>query len=124
MNDENSIAGNVRAAMAVRQVSGTEMANRLGMTQAAFSRRYRGTTQWKASEIPQIAEAMGVTLRALVDGDGVHEPGAAVDDDSDRVADVERRLADLRSKAFRMIRQIDRLREDLAELAEELDPER
>jgi transcriptional regulator with XRE-family HTH domain len=59
---------NVRAEMVRRGISQTALASRLGMSQAAVSKRLRGETPFDINELAQIAAALDVTLDRLLEG--------------------------------------------------------
>jgi transcriptional regulator with XRE-family HTH domain len=61
-----SVAGEVRAAMARRRISQTALAEALGMSQAAISRRLTGTIPFDVAELSAIATILGVPLSALL----------------------------------------------------------
>jgi transcriptional regulator with XRE-family HTH domain len=48
------------------KVPQTELAAELGIDQSALSRRLRGRTSWKATELLYIAERLNVTLESLL----------------------------------------------------------
>lgn len=53
-----AIAGEVRAIMARKGISGTDVARQLGVEQSWFSRRYSGKTAWSAAELKLVMDAV------------------------------------------------------------------
>lgn len=74
--DDVLIGEAVHAAMWRAKVSQTRLAAALGLDQAAVSRRLRGRTAWKASEVRVTAALLGVRVVDLlpVDVDDVVTP--------------------------------------------------
>ncbi len=62
------VAGNVRALMARRGVSQHQVADVLGLSQTAVSKRLRGVTPWDVNEMGTLAEAFGVPIAVLLEG--------------------------------------------------------
>ncbi|QXQ14880.1 helix-turn-helix domain-containing protein [Skermania piniformis] len=60
------VAGNIRAEVARAKLAQTTIADALGLTQTAVSRRLRGATEWALSDLPRIAELLGTTVADLV----------------------------------------------------------
>jgi transcriptional regulator with XRE-family HTH domain len=60
------VAGEVRAVLARRQISGKQLASQLGMSQFAISRRLRGETPFSIDELAASAEFLGVPLTELL----------------------------------------------------------
>lgn len=58
---------NVRAEMARRGVSQTELAKQLGISQAAVSARLRGHTPFDVNELARIAVVLSVPAAELLD---------------------------------------------------------
>lgn len=63
----DQIARNVRAEMARRGVSQTALAEQLGWSQRAVSRRVTGETRIHADELTLVADALGVDVAVLLD---------------------------------------------------------
>lgn len=59
-------AGEIRAHLARRQISGKTFAARLGLSQFAVSRRLRGQTPFSIDELSRAAEFLGVPLVDLL----------------------------------------------------------
>lgn len=64
--DDVLIGEAVHAAMWRAHVSQTVLARALGLDQAAVSRRLRGRTAWKASEVRMTAALLGVRVVDLL----------------------------------------------------------
>lgn len=60
---------NVRAEMARRGVSQTDLSARLGMNQSQISKRLSGTIAFTIDELVAIATTLGVPLTALLPAD-------------------------------------------------------
>lgn len=67
--DDVLIGEAVHAAMWRARVTQTELARVLGLDQAAVSRRLRGRTAWKASEVRRAAALLGVRMADLLPPD-------------------------------------------------------
>lgn len=65
MTYADSIAGNVRAEMSRRQVTQSELANKIGMSQAQLSYRLNGRVEFKPSEIEKIARLFDLPIAVL-----------------------------------------------------------
>lgn len=65
------IGANVRGEMARRQVRQQEVAARLGLTQPAVSARMAGRTPFRAGELAQLAELLGVPVARFYEPEGV-----------------------------------------------------
>lgn len=59
------IAANVRAELARHDVTQIQIAELLGLTGAAVSRRMRGETPFRDNELARIAEHLGVSITVL-----------------------------------------------------------
>lgn len=68
VSPQETVAANVRAAMARQRVTGLEVAARLGMTQSAWSRRHTGRTPFDVNEIAVLADVLGVSVADLFAG--------------------------------------------------------
>ena len=60
------VADSIRAEMARRRISQKELAERVGMTQPAVSRRLSGEVVFAVDELPTFAEALGVPVSTLL----------------------------------------------------------
>lgn len=60
------VAGEVRALLARRQLSGKQLAARLGISQFSVSRRLRGQVPFSIDELAVAAEFLGVELGDLL----------------------------------------------------------
>jgi hypothetical protein len=60
------VADNVRAFAGRRMVSRSELARLLGMDLTSAGKRWRGEREWRLSELPAVADALGVTVFALM----------------------------------------------------------
>lgn len=54
------VAENIRALAALHGMSQKELAEEIGMTQAAASVRWRGKRQWQLEDIQKVAEIFGI----------------------------------------------------------------
>lgn len=59
---------NVRAEMARKGLSQTALAELLGISQTAVSKRLRGDTPWDINELIRAADTLGVPLETLLIG--------------------------------------------------------
>ncbi len=62
------VSNEVRALLGRYDVSQTELAKWLGLTQPAVSARLRSATEWKVAEIERIAEGFSVHPAVLMGG--------------------------------------------------------
>lgn len=69
MSNLHRPAANVRAEMARRNVRQITVAKRLGISQAAISRRLSGETEFSVAELLQVADLLGVTAAHLLGED-------------------------------------------------------
>ena len=60
------VSREIRAEMARQRISQLQLAERLGWSRAALSRRLTGGTGWSIDEADKVAEILGVDLRMLV----------------------------------------------------------
>ena len=67
--NHDPVTANVRAEMARHEKTQTDVAAILGMSQNGVSRRLRGQTAWRLSELRALAAALDVPLTALVRDD-------------------------------------------------------
>lgn len=63
-----TVSGEVRALMGRYGVSQAELAERIGFHQTAVSKRLRGETEWKLSEVGLVAAAFNVHPATLMGG--------------------------------------------------------
>ena len=71
-NVAEHVGANVRAEMARRRISQTSIADEVGMTQSAISRRLRGVTPFDVSTLALVAACLNVPVASLID-----DPAAA-----------------------------------------------
>ena len=76
MRISSTVIGTIRAELARARISYTQVADRLGVTRQAMTRRMSGDTPFRVDEIATIASMCGVTVGALVD-DRCTDGGAA-----------------------------------------------
>ena len=57
---------NIRAEMARSGINQAVLAQRLGMSQSALSRRFTSESEWTVGELVRAAEVLGCPLRALL----------------------------------------------------------
>jgi len=60
------IARRIRGVMAEHRVTGVRLAEAIGMTQKAFSRRYADEVDWSLDELLLVAQAFGMSFADLV----------------------------------------------------------
>jgi len=60
------VAANIRAELARQKVSQTQVAERLGLSQAAVSRRLSGALPFELDEIAAVADLLNVRARDLI----------------------------------------------------------
>jgi transcriptional regulator with XRE-family HTH domain len=60
------VGANVRAEMARRRISQQQLANHLGVSQGAISKRLAGTVPFDVNEVGAIAELLGVHISDLL----------------------------------------------------------
>jgi transcriptional regulator with XRE-family HTH domain len=63
------VAERVRVELARRALTGASVARALGMTQRAFSRRYRGEVAFSVPELIAVAELLDLPLEILIGQD-------------------------------------------------------
>ncbi len=63
--EETNVAAEVRAAIARKQASKVELAEKLGMTPSALSRRVNGHIKFNADEVAMVADVLNVTVASL-----------------------------------------------------------
>lgn len=59
------VAASVRAEMARKQITQTQVAESLGLAQSAVSRRLNGHTEFTGDELGRVAELLGVPVAVL-----------------------------------------------------------
>lgn len=62
----SKLNSNIRAEMARRGVTQSQLAADAGFSQPALSRRLTGEAEWSVAEIYQLADALQVPLSALL----------------------------------------------------------
>lgn len=62
---QRQIADNVRAELARRQLSQVALAQAIGLTDLAISRRLRGVVPFRADEMAAVAAFLGVSVAEL-----------------------------------------------------------
>lgn len=60
------LAANIKAEMARRSMSQQDLAHALGMSQAAVSKKLKGSTQLRVDELHRIADILGVSAESLL----------------------------------------------------------
>ena len=60
------VADNVRAFAGRRRITRSELARLIGMNNTATGSRWRGEMEWRLSELPSVANALGVTVEDLL----------------------------------------------------------
>ena len=60
------VADNVRAFAGRRRLTRSELARQIGMNNTATGSRWRGEMEWRLSELPSVANALGVTVDDLL----------------------------------------------------------
>lgn len=60
------VADNVRAFAGRRRITRSELARLIGMNNTAAGSRWRGEMEWRLSELPSVANALGVTVEDLL----------------------------------------------------------
>lgn len=68
------VSNEVRALLGRYDVSQTELAHWLGLTQPAVSARLRSATEWKVAEIERIAEGFNIHPAVLMGGYAPNPP--------------------------------------------------
>ena len=68
INLSEFISENVRAEMARRRVTQTELAANLNLSRAGLSARLSGKTLWGINELIPVADALGVGVATLIFG--------------------------------------------------------
>ena len=60
------VADNVRAFAGRRRLTRSELARLIGMNNTAAGSRWRGEMEWRLSELPSVANALGVSIDDLM----------------------------------------------------------
>lgn len=60
------VADNVRAFAGRRRLTRSELARMIGMHNTAAGSRWRGEMEWRLSELPSVANALGVSIDDLL----------------------------------------------------------
>jgi transcriptional regulator with XRE-family HTH domain len=63
-----SVAGEVRAALARRQITQTSLAEATGRSQAYWSKRLNGSVPLDVADLAAVADLTGVPVESLVSG--------------------------------------------------------
>lgn len=66
LND--AVSRRLRGLLAEHRVSATSIAQDIGMTQAAISRRMIGMTEWTLNELDSVCRATGIAMQYLLTG--------------------------------------------------------
>lgn len=61
-----AVSAQVRSAMALRQISGAQLASKAERSQSYISKRLRGDASFTANDVEDICEALGVDLLDLL----------------------------------------------------------
>jgi transcriptional regulator with XRE-family HTH domain len=61
-----TLNANIRAEMGRRNLSGKQVAGRIGISQPSFSRRLNGEAEWSINELHAMAEVLGCPLASLL----------------------------------------------------------
>lgn len=61
-----AISAQIRAIMALQQVSGSQLGGSIGRSQSYMSKRLRGEASFSANDVEAISEALGVDLLQLL----------------------------------------------------------
>jgi transcriptional regulator with XRE-family HTH domain len=63
-----AVSAQVRSAMALRRISGAQLASKTGRSQSYISKRLRGDASFTANDCEDICEVLGVDLLELLRG--------------------------------------------------------
>lgn len=89
------VGGEIRAWMGRRRVNQSQLAQALGMTQSAVSKRLNGHIAFDIKELDRIAEFLGIEVAELFGAPPGQRPPPPDGGLSSQTADAEQRLADL-----------------------------
>lgn len=96
----HAVARRLRGALAERRISVSEVARRIGMTQAALSRRMTGHVEFGVDLLDQICEATGISFMFVTTGMKEAPAGPdGPDEGSSASAPSRARTYDLRIKS-------------------------
>jgi transcriptional regulator with XRE-family HTH domain len=73
---DEKVAANVRAEMGRKKCNQVVLADRIGMTQQALSRRLAGQTPFTVDELSRVAAALDVLVTTLIDDPAITEASA------------------------------------------------
>ena len=62
------VAANVRAELARRRITQTDVAQRLGVSRQNVAQRLNGSVDFRVGELIAVAEMLGITIAELLDG--------------------------------------------------------
>ena len=62
------VAANVRAELARRRITQTDVAQRLGVTRQNVAQRLNGSVDFRVGELIAVADMLGITIAELLDG--------------------------------------------------------
>ena len=65
-NSQAIVSGNLRAELARRELSQTDLGRALGLPQSAISKRLRSVTPWTLPELEEAARFLNLSLEQLV----------------------------------------------------------
>ena len=62
------VAANVRAELARRRITQTDVAQRLGVSRQNVAQRLNGSVDFRVGELIAVADMLGITILELLDG--------------------------------------------------------
>ena len=62
------VAANVRAELARRRITQTDVAQRLGVSRQNVAQRLNGSVDFRVGELIAVADMLGITIAELLDG--------------------------------------------------------
>lgn len=62
------VAANVRAELARRRITQTDVAQRLGVSRQNVAQRLNGSVDFRVGELISVADMLGITIAELLDG--------------------------------------------------------